>query len=185
MQDVTAVILCGGAGQRLGGDDKPLVEHNGRPLIEFILEELEPVCAHVLISANRNLDVYQHYGQVITDGDADRGPLEGIACCLERLPTPWAFVCPGDAPFVTAEILRRLYTSLANTELRMAIAHDGQRRQHLHVLLGAEFGPSIREYLLAGHHSVYGWQQDQDAIEVAMPDLAAAFVDLDEPGDLD
>ena len=40
MQNTTTVILCGGAGKRMGGADKPLLERAGRPLLEHILEEL-------------------------------------------------------------------------------------------------------------------------------------------------
>ena len=185
MQDTTAIILCGGAGKRMGGADKPLLERAGRPLLEHILEELEPACAGVLISANRNLETYRQYGEVVTDSEPNRGPLEGIACALETLTTPRAFVCPGDAPFVVAEIAKRLIDALNGSTEQIAVAHDGNRRQPLHMVLSPDHAKSIRAYLDAGHRSVYGWLETQALIEVVMEDLAVAFADLDEPGDLE
>lgn len=185
MRDVTAVILCGGAGKRMGGEDKPLLEHAGRPLLQHIVDELAPACARILISANRNEDVYEQYGKVIADQEPGRGPLEGIASCLDKVNTPWAFVCPGDAPFVVEEIPRRLMAALEGRTERLAVAHDGARRQHLHVLLSADHAAAIREYLDTGQRSVYAWLESQPLVEVVMDDLAMAFADLDEPGDLD
>jgi len=169
----------------MGGVDKPLLEHGDRTLLRHILDELEPEVAHVLISANRNAELYANYGEVIVDQETGRGPLEGLACCLQQVSTQWAFVCPGDAPFVVAEIPRRLLAALTEGTSRIAVAHDGQRRQALHMMLAPDHAASIREYLNNGHRSVYGWLETQPITQVVMEDLASAFNDLDEPGDLD
>jgi len=52
--NITAVILAGGKGSRLGGQDKGLVLYQKKPLIEHILEKIEAQVATVLINANRH-----------------------------------------------------------------------------------------------------------------------------------
>ena len=182
--EITAIVLCGGGGRRMGGLDKPLIELDSQPIIERVLDALARECASVVISANRNLETYARYGKVVTDQRPDRGPLEGIACCLSEVTTPWAFVCPGDGPFIHAEIPRLLHQSLQEGSAQLALAHDGQRLQHLHVMLSPSLKQSINDYLDTGHRSVHGWLQSQDFNEVLMADHANAFRDLDQPEDL-
>ena len=38
--DITAVILAGGQGRRMGGRDKGLIEFDGRPLVAVLIEQL-------------------------------------------------------------------------------------------------------------------------------------------------
>ena len=56
--NITAVVLAGGRGRRLGGQDKGLMELDGRPLIEHILDLVTPQVNAVIINANRNQQVY-------------------------------------------------------------------------------------------------------------------------------
>ena len=73
-RDITGVILAGGRGSRLGGVDKGLVPLHGRPLIEHVIDALRPQVGALLISANRNHDIYASYGYpVVADvmGDYD------------------------------------------------------------------------------------------------------------------
>ncbi len=71
--DVTAVILAGGQGRRMGGQDKGLLDFGGRLMIEIIIEALENQRIDIVINANRNQSTYQSYGYpVISDDLKDR-----------------------------------------------------------------------------------------------------------------
>ena len=68
MTALTGVILAGGQGRRMGGQDKGLVLFRGIPLYQHVLQRLRPQVDIVMISANRNLDRYQSSGcRVISD----------------------------------------------------------------------------------------------------------------------
>ena len=60
--EITAVVLAGGRGSRMGGVDKGLQLFRGKPLVAHAMERLAaqtrfaPVA--VLINANRNADAY-------------------------------------------------------------------------------------------------------------------------------
>lgn len=69
---VVGLILAGGAGRRMGGVDKGLVELAGRPLTQWVAEALRPQVAHLLISANRHREHYARLGwPVLVDRSID------------------------------------------------------------------------------------------------------------------
>jgi molybdopterin-guanine dinucleotide biosynthesis protein A len=181
---VTAIVLCGGRGSRMGGRDKPLLEYHGDPIVAHIVDALHGSVAGVLISANRNLKTYGRYGTVVKDELIDHGPLSGIATCLRRCDTEYAFICPGDAPNLDPSMIQRLAQALSSSDTMAAVAHDGQQRQNLHLLLRANAQPDIDAYLTTGGRSVRGWLESAATIEVNCADIAASLTDFDSLEDL-
>lgn len=61
----------------MGGVDKGLVAFEDMPLVEHVIGILKPQCGTLVVSANRNEDVYAKYGYpVVTDDDKNsRGRL--------------------------------------------------------------------------------------------------------------
>ena len=95
-EEITGLVLAGGKGSRMGGADKGLVCFKDTPLVEYVIDILEPQCKTLVISANRNEDVYKDYGYpVVTDENRNfSGPLAGIAAGLEIVETPYMVVAP-------------------------------------------------------------------------------------------
>jgi len=62
---VTGLILAGGRGSRMGGQDKGLQRVRGLPLVAHMLRRLAPQVQEVVINANRHLDAYQAFGPTI------------------------------------------------------------------------------------------------------------------------
>lgn len=181
---ITAIVLCGGGGRRVGGHDKPLLQHRGRTLVAQVTDALSGNVAGVLISANRNLDTYARFGTVVVDEVPDGGPLAGIASCLKRCPTPYAFVCPGDAPALDPIVITRLAAAVGGYKT-VAVAHDGRRRQNLHMILHRDLGPAIDGYLSSGERSVWRWLETVAAADVDLSEVAGCFADMDDASDLD
>ncbi len=182
---ITAIVLCGGRGSRMRGLDKPLLEYRTRPIVAHVVHALTGCVADVLISANRNQQVYRRYGTVITDELTNHGPLSGIASCLKRCTTPYAFVCPGDAPHLDPIVIQRLAHTLDSSGAMAAAARDGERRQNLHLLVRAGVASDIDAYLASGERSVKNWLDRIAAVDVDCSDIAESFVDFDEPEDFD
>ena len=100
INEISALVLCGGEGRRFGGADKPLAVFNGdlgtRPMVDYVIHRL-PENSRVFISANRNFDQYALRGRVVLDEEtalSQRGPLVGIYAGMLACPTPWLLVCP-------------------------------------------------------------------------------------------
>ena len=184
MTEITGILLCGGSGRRFQGQDKPLLKFRGRTLAEHALRRLVPQVAEVIISANRNAEVYQRYGhKTVNDDEPDQGPLAGVAAAARQARYPLLFVCPGDSPFVPLDLVARL-SSVLTPEVDAVVPSDGQRSQHLFMLLRARTCPDLEEYLAGGGRSVHKWLRDLNTLSVEILE-PQAFLNINDPQQLE
>lgn len=170
---VTAIVLCGGGGRRFAGRDKPLEPLAGKPLLAHVLDRLAGQVSAIVLSANRNRSEYERFGHVVVaDAVADRGPLAGIQAAVPVIQDRWLFVCPGDAPLLPTDLVERLKSGLRDGA-EVAVPHDGERLQHLFMLLTREVAARVGAYLEQGGRSVAGWLAELEVAEVSVPDPAA------------
>ena len=168
MAPATAVILCGGAGERLGGIDKPLRLLAGRPLIEHVLARVAPQARSVLVSANRNQERYAIYGRpLVSDGAyAGCGPLAGIAAALAAIEDADLLCVPGDAPLLPPDLRERLDRIRRTRRASIAYAHDGVGPQPLCCLIERGQLGALRDYLDAGGRTPREWFARNRAVPV-------------------
>ncbi|HZR35670.1 MAG TPA: molybdenum cofactor guanylyltransferase MobA [Nevskia sp.] len=159
--DVTAVILCGGAGERMQGADKPLRPLLGRPLIERTLDSLRPQVRDVVLVANRAHGDYGAYAVKVVDDGAlrGRGPLAGVAAGMAAASTGWIVSVPGDAPLLPGDLVARLERALARERAELAMVHDGRGRQPLCALLPRRLLPELLGFLAGGDSAPRQWQR--------------------------
>ncbi|MGV6809694.1 MAG: molybdenum cofactor guanylyltransferase MobA [bacterium] len=183
---ITGLILAGGLGRRMGGHDKGLVTYQGKPLIEHVLPCLRPQVDSIIISANRNLAVYQQYQYpVVTDRSGTfAGPLAGLeaglAYCQAQQLSEWLFCVPCDALSLADPLVEHLWQALSHSQTAhsIAIAHDGQRLQPLYALLHLHCLTDLSAYLHANQRKVMQWMQHQQALIVDCSDYADTFRNL-------
>lgn len=179
---VTGILLCGGEGRRMGGEDKPLMQLAGRPLVAHVHARLAPQVSGVVLSCNRHRERYAAWGDaVVTDEVPFLGPLGGLVSALAAVHTPWAFTCAGDMPLLDAHLAERLWDARAASGAELAYAHDGERAHPLCLLLQAGAAASIRAYLDRGERSVMGWLATRHACVVDCADIAASFANANTP----
>lgn len=181
--EITAVVLAGGKGRRMQGQDKGLIELAGRPLIEHIIDGLAPQVGHILINANRNSDRYLNYGyRVIGDKlDHYQGPLAGFAAAMEAIETPYMVTLPCDAPQVVETLVERLCQAMEGEQAEIAVAHDGQRMQPVYALLAAALLPSLTDFLQAGDRKIDLWYARHRVALADFSDVANAFHNINTP----
>lgn len=185
-RDITGVILAGGRGSRFGGADKGLVTLHGRPLVEYIIDALRPQVGGLLISANRNRDRYAAYGYpVIADitGDYD-GPLAGMLSAMRRADTPYIVTVPCDAPSIPADLAGRLAAALAGGRAAAAAVSLHGRLQPVFALMHCGLANDLEQYLAQGERATGAWLRRQRALPVDFSDVAAAFVNINTPQEL-
>ena len=176
---ITGVVLCGGRAMRMDGVEKPLQQLHGRPMVDHVLERLRPQVHRVLVSANRDREVYAALGApVVADLTPDIGPLGGLHACLQEVQTPWFFCCPGDAPFLNRHLVERLLRHTSGTGPNLLYPHDGTRDQHLFLLGRTSLGAALDAFLTQGGRSVGAFVAAQQAIAVPLHDLASSFVNI-------
>ncbi len=181
--DVTAVILCGGAGERMQGADKPLRPLLGRPLIERTLDQLRPQVRDFVLVANRAQRDYAAYGlKVVDDGVLrGRGPLAGVAAGLAAASTEWIVSVPGDAPLLPHDLVARLERARTREQAELAMVHDGRGRQPLCALLPCRLLPELLAFLAGGNSAPRDWQRQYRCAEADCSDLPPWAWSLNTP----
>lgn len=102
---ISAVILAGGDSRRMG-EDKALLEIQGKTLLELLVDEVRPYVSEVIISTNRK-EAYDFLRDVIfvEDYQKGEGPLGGIISSLEQASNDWSLVLSCDMPFFKGGVI--------------------------------------------------------------------------------
>jgi molybdenum cofactor guanylyltransferase len=175
--NITGVILAGGLARRMNGQDKGLINYQGRALIEYILSDFKSQVSTCMISANRNIARYQAYNYPIyTDEIGDfSGPLAGIATALRHCKTDWLAYIPCDAYCIPHDLITRLSQAQQQTQAKLCIVDDGQRLQPLYALIHISLLSDLEDYLNQGKRRVMQWTQAQALAIVDFSDQQALF----------
>ena len=182
-EELTGVILCGGAGARLGGEDKPLLRIGEHRIIDLICLTLESQTATILLSCSRNVAIYESFGhQVLVDRERNRGPLAGLTQSFERVGTEWILVTPGDMPFLPANLV-----ALLEPDARaqgVAVPEIGGVRQNLNLLLNSASAASLVRFAEDGGKAVKYWLEQQDIQSTSMGFGEQEFLNVNSRADL-
>jgi molybdopterin-guanine dinucleotide biosynthesis protein A len=184
--DITGVVLAGGRATRMGGVDKGVQTLNGEALALHVLKRLTPQAGAMLISANRNVEIYEQLGmpfqaKVIVDTFADfPGPLAGIAAAMRAAQSEFVLTAPCDSPFLDANLAAQLGQALSEQQADIAFASNqdasGERRVHpVFALLRRSLANDLDAYLQAGGRKVRAWYARHKAVEVSFPDERAFY----------
>jgi len=185
MTALTGVILAGGQGRRMGGQDKGLVLFNGIPLYQHVLQRLRPQVDIVMISANRNLDRYQASGcAVIADTLPDYpGPLAGMLSGLLAAQTEWVAFCSCDTPFVPVDFVAQLWRQ--REEAPAVWARSTERDHPALALLHRSLAAPLASYLQRGERRLMQFLREQGGHAVTLSQNEAAFRNVNTPDDLE
>jgi len=183
---VTAILLAGGEGRRMGGQDKGLIALRGKTLAEWVLTRIRPQVSEILISANRNLEAYAALGYPVlrdkTEGYV--GPLAGIARGLLDAKHELVLSVPCDTPFLPDDLVARLYAALANGQYDLAVPLAAGRTQNAVCLMRRHVGSNLAIFLSQGGRKVQDWQAGLKLAVADFSDEAGYFVNINSPEQL-
>lgn len=178
------VILAGGQASRMGGNDKGLIEFNGKPLIEHVLERLGTQTQSITINANRNHDKYGHYAPVISDSYPDYpGPLGGIHAGLASAQTDWVGFVPCDSPFVDESVVEK-FCQAVKQDSDILVAHDGDFHQPVFTMFHKRVLPKLEAFLERGDRKIILLYKECHTEYVDFSDNPKCFVNLNTPEEL-
>ena len=185
LADITAVILAGGQGRRMGGEDKGLIDFNGRPLVEGLIEQLDRQGVAIAINANRNHDRYRRFGYpVISDQLADyQGPLAGFASAMAAIDNRYILTLPCDGPVIAADYVDRFIEAAAAGDTPLAVAFDGERLQPVHALMATALRDDLLAFLDSGDRKIDRWYAQYDYARVDFGDCRNMFRNINTPSD--
>ncbi|MFN5100636.1 MAG: molybdenum cofactor guanylyltransferase MobA [Burkholderiaceae bacterium] len=186
---ITAVILAGGLSRRMGGVDKGLQLIHGQPMVQQVLNRLQPQVGQVLINANRHLDEYKGFGVPICSDSISgyAGPLAGIQAALLQTTTPYLVSVPCDSPLLPKDLVTRLASAMHQHTADAAVAVTGDpdqvQRHPVFLLLKSELRNSLEHYLGSGGRKVDDWLASLKCIDVQFDD-EMAFTNVNTPEDI-
>lgn len=175
--EVSCIILAGGQGTRAGGKDKGLLPYNNKPLIEHVINAIEPQVDDIVISANRNIDTYKQYGtSVIGDTTQDyQGPLAGIAACISHCKHKLILIVACDMPNLPVDLTARLTSAIENKAICIATVDD---HHQLAMLITADVKDSVLQNLDKQQLKLIQWVQSLPHATVSFDDNPDAFLNL-------
>jgi molybdenum cofactor guanylyltransferase len=178
--DITAVILAGGRGQRMGGEDKGLIELNSKPLIQHVIEAIQPQVDAILINANRNQTRYEAFGYpVIADSLLNyQGPLAGFIAAMQTIGTEDMLTLPCDGPMVPDDLVTRLEHARRAAGADIAVAHDGKRLQPVYALIPKRLAVSLQSYLDGGDRKIDLWYERHRVARADFSDIPHTFINI-------
>ena len=186
-EDITAVILAGGQGRRMGGQDKGLIEFDGKPLAAILVDSLRQQAVDIVINANRNHAQYQHFGcPVIRDQLADyQGPLAGFASSMAAVESAYILTLPCDGPLLEDDYVARFIASYNDNGAALHVAYDGERLQPVHAMIKVDLLTSLKHFLDSGDRKIDRWYAQHDYARVDFSDCANMFRNINTPADKD
>lgn len=196
---LSALILAGGAGQRMGGVDKGLILFEGKPMIEHVLQRLPAQVDDRVISCNRNLERYQAYGRIVRDCDSTsmatlqthmqhQGPMAGLIVGINACQHDWIIVSACDQIYYPKDFAAAAWQALhqqqqqqqrKGTQAPIVVAHDGQHQQNLCLLLHRSILHSLK-HAFAQSPAVYRWLKQQKALTLHWPHTEH-FMNINSP----
>ena len=182
--EITALVLAGGRGSRMGGVDKGLQKFRGTPLALHTLLRLQlqagGLIGELMVNANRNLAAYESFGHAVwPDSLSDyAGPLAGFLTGMERCETPFLLTAPCDTPLFPMDLAQRLAAAFEDESVDIAMAaareEDGQlRNQPVFSLMRVSLLESLVAFTQAGGRKIDLWTRQHKT----------AIVAFDQPGD--
>jgi molybdopterin-guanine dinucleotide biosynthesis protein A len=177
---VSALVLAGGQGSRMGGVDKGLQPFRGKPMVAHVIERLAPQVDEILINANRNAAEYERFGhRVIADEiQGFAGPLAGFERGLAHASHALVMTVPCHSPFLPRDLVARLHVAMTSQGADLAVAKTGEQAHPVFSLMRRDVHASLREFLSSGQRKIDKWYSGLQVVEVSFDDEADAFLNI-------
>ncbi len=184
---VTVAILAGGASRRMGAN-KSLVELEGKPLIQHVLDRVQRLNVPILLVTNQ-FDLYRRFQvSMVADVLPGKGSLGGIYSALTHSSSPFTLCVACDMPFLNVDLLTYLLS--LRTGFDAVVPMIESQPQGLHAVYHRRCTQPIRNLLDRNELRISGIFDhlrvrlvSEAAIRLIDPDLRS-FTNLNTPEEL-
>jgi molybdenum cofactor guanylyltransferase len=183
---ITALILAGGRGSRMGSVDKGLQLFKGRPMVAHVLDRITPQADKVIINANRSINEYAAFGHRVKPDAIDgfAGPLAGLHVGMTNARTPLIVTAPCDSPFLPLDLVARLLLAMEKENADLAVAKTYDQVHPVFCLVKREREPHLHAFLETGQRKIDKWYATLKVVEVQFDDQEAAFANINTEEEL-
>ena len=177
------LLLAGGRGQRMGGQDKGLLDWHGEPLIAHLHRKTRPLSDDLIISCNRNLEKYSPYAdQLVHDDEGDfPGPLAGIRAGLKAARHACLLVLPCDVPRIDAALLQSMRETAGQHPDKPLMLRHGEHWEPLLCIIPVALSVAFETAWNEGERSPGRLMRKLGAIALQCPENDARLANLNTP----
>jgi len=150
-REISAIILAGGRGGRLGRDKATLMLGD-KTLLQRSLCLVRPLSDDPIVVIRRDQDVPPVGARTVRDVAPYDGVLAGLAAGLLAARHPWSMVVACDMPFVVRAVFDYMLTLTGGYDVVVPSLEVGL--EPLHALYHRRCLPAVERGLAAGHRRV-------------------------------
>jgi molybdenum cofactor guanylyltransferase len=184
--NITGIILAGGRARRMGGQDKGLIQLARKPMIEYVINAIDPQVDAIIINANRNQADYEKYGfPVVADQiEGYCGPLAGMASGLQAAKTPFVVTVPCDSPLIPDDLVQKLFSTLQDKDAEICTPLSNGRLQPVFTLMKSELLPSMLDFLNNGERKIDKWFEKHRLAIADFSEQPETFININSAEEL-
>jgi molybdopterin-guanine dinucleotide biosynthesis protein A len=149
-RDLTVVIQAGGRSSRMG-QDKGLVRLGGRPMLEYVLEQVEDLADDLLLVTNTPTEYLQYGLRTVGDDEPGAGALPGLRTALRHATDQYVLVVACDMPFLNRDLLRYEIDAAFATGKDVIVPRWDNQFQTMHAIYKRATCLTAVEHALADH----------------------------------
>jgi molybdopterin-guanine dinucleotide biosynthesis protein A len=140
------------------GEDKALKPFLGRPLIQRMVDRLQPIADELIVTTNRPAEYDFLNLRLIPDLKPDRGALGGLYTAIASATHPIVAVVACDMPFASTKLIETMGRLLVENEADVVIAKSEEGYEPLHAVYRRETClPAIESAIEADQWKVIAW----------------------------
>lgn len=111
--DIGGIVIAGGKSTRMG-EDKALMEYEGKRLIDNAISIIEPLCSAIIVSSNKIIDGIEYLQ--VKDTFSDIGPIGGLHATLSKSIADNNIIIPCDVPDITSDFYLKMLSEIHDAD---------------------------------------------------------------------
>lgn len=148
----SGILLAGGLSRRMGRD-KAWLAWNGQPLLNHMVQILQPLVEEVLVIARPGQLLPPVPARIVSDRIEGAGPLGGLEAGLSGIRTPYGIVAACDMPWLNPGLIKAMVDLAPSWDL--VIPRFDGRLQPLHAIYAKSLSSKVADLLGEGERRVH------------------------------
>jgi len=152
VNNISGVILAGGASKRFNGINKTRILIDGKTIISRIIDTISDIFDEITIVTNtpEEFSDFSNY-KIVGDQFLYKGPLGGIHSALKASEKDTLFVFAGDMPLLDKEFIIRQIDYFSLNKCEVLIPQINKYIEPLHGIYKKTLISVLEEYLIVNH----------------------------------
>ena len=188
-QNISAVILAGGANKRFNGKTKANIQISGVRIITRTVKILHEIFDDIIIVTNTpdEFKGFQHF-KVVPDEIKNVGPLGGIQAALKVADNDAVFVFASDMPCISRQLIKEHIAFYKKRRCDAAIPRINDFKEPLHAIYNKRVEDKLTEFLQGSNkYSIENFIKELNVRYHNLNDteeIRKAFININTPEDL-